>query len=152
MHPGVLPSQDFASFSLYDLSARTTAVLGIISTTVIFIPGFTAADHLSENVSQNCAKCRTWLSAPRTNPDSMSDFSSLRSCEALFHTSSDASAARRRSDTGRYYSVWDLTIQVTSCMISPDLVPWQGKDAISAIIRGLLSRRFSDIHSTALTR
>lgn len=54
--------------------------------------------------------------------DSMPDFHSLHSCGALFHTFSDASAARRRSGTGRRYSVRDLTIQVTSYMISPDLL------------------------------
>lgn len=74
----------------------------------------------------------------------MPDFPSLRSCEALFHTFSDASAAHRRSDTGRYYSVWDLTIQVTSYMINPDLLHSKGKEAIPAKFTGLLWRRFSD--------
>lgn len=76
--------------------------------------------------------------------DSTSYFPSLHSYEALFHTFSDASAAHRRNDTGQYYSVWDLTIQVTSYMINPDFLHSRGKEAISAKFRGLLSRRFSD--------
>lgn len=76
--------------------------------------------------------------------DSMSDFASLHPCEALFHPFSDASAAHRRSDTGRYSSVWDLTIQVTSYMINPDLLHSHCKEAISYIQRITLQRRVSD--------
>lgn len=76
--------------------------------------------------------------------DSMSRFPFLHWHEAPLHSFSDASAAHSQSDAGRYYSVWDLTIQVTSHMINPDLFPSQGKDTVSAKFRGLLSRQFSD--------